>query len=69
VVPNWKGSRYLNLCLSSLREQSFEDFETVLVDNGSSDGYVHQLLRESSRMVAESRRIRDQLSLLLERSG
>jgi GT2 family glycosyltransferase len=37
VVPNWNGERFLDLCLSSLREQSFKDFDTVLVDNGSTD--------------------------------
>ena len=37
VVPNWNGERFLDLCLSSLRKQTFKDFETVLVDNGSSD--------------------------------
>ncbi|HEX6710835.1 MAG TPA: glycosyltransferase family 2 protein [Rubrobacter sp.] len=38
VIPNWNGKRLLNLCLGSLREQSFRDFETLLVDNGSTDG-------------------------------
>jgi GT2 family glycosyltransferase len=38
VVPNWNGERFLSACLSSLRLQSFEDFGTVLVDNGSTDG-------------------------------
>jgi GT2 family glycosyltransferase len=40
VVPNWNGKRFLSSCLGSLREQSFKDFETVLVDNGSTDGSV-----------------------------
>ena len=40
VVPNWNGERFLLTCLGSLRRQSFEDFETVLVDNGSTDGSV-----------------------------
>jgi GT2 family glycosyltransferase len=40
VVPNWNGERFLPTCLRSLRLQSFEDFETVLVDNGSTDGSV-----------------------------
>jgi GT2 family glycosyltransferase len=40
VVPNWNGERFLLTCLESLRRQSFEDFETVLVDNGSTDGSV-----------------------------
>ncbi|MBA2713470.1 MAG: glycosyltransferase family 2 protein [Rubrobacteraceae bacterium] len=38
VIPNWNGERFLELCLGSLRNQSFKDFETILVDNGSSDG-------------------------------
>jgi GT2 family glycosyltransferase len=37
VIPNWNGEHLLWTCLTSLREQSFEDFETVLVDNGSTD--------------------------------
>jgi GT2 family glycosyltransferase len=40
VIPNWNGERFLNLCLTSLRRQSFKDFETVLVDNGSTDASV-----------------------------
>ena len=45
VVPNWNGERFLDLCLSSLRNQSFRNFETVLADNGSTDdsvGFVAQ---------------------------
>lgn len=40
VIPNWNGERFLNLCLTSLRRQSFADFETILVDNGSNDASV-----------------------------
>jgi GT2 family glycosyltransferase len=40
VIPNWNGERFLEICLGSLRAQTFGDFETVLVDNGSSDGSV-----------------------------
>jgi GT2 family glycosyltransferase len=46
VVPNWNGERFLELCLSSLRKQSFSDFETILVDNGSTD--------DSLRFVAKN---------------
>ena len=38
VIPNWNGERFLKLCLGSLRDQSFRDFETILVDSGSTDG-------------------------------
>ncbi|MEW6635336.1 MAG: glycosyltransferase family 2 protein [Actinomycetota bacterium] len=46
VIPNWNGERLLRTCLSSLRRQSFRDFETVLVDNGSTDGSLELLARE-----------------------
>ena len=38
VVPNWNGEAFLPLCIGSLREQSLDGFETVVVDNGSTDG-------------------------------
>jgi len=40
IVVNWNGKHFLGECLSALRRQSFRDFETVLVDNGSEDGSV-----------------------------
>ncbi|CAN5890922.1 glycosyltransferase family 2 protein [soil metagenome] len=49
IVPNWNGERFLRTCLTSLREQSFKGFETVLVDNGSTDdsiAYVEKYFSE-----------------------
>jgi GT2 family glycosyltransferase len=40
VIPNWNGETVLNRCLTSLSGQSFGDFETILVDNGSADASV-----------------------------
>lgn len=40
IVVNWNGKHLLDACLSSLRRQTFRDFEVILVDNGSSDGSV-----------------------------
>ena len=40
VIPNWNGERFLSTCLGSLRRQSYDDFDMVLVDNGSTDGSV-----------------------------
>jgi len=45
IIVNWNGAKYLPDCLDSLQAQSFRDFETVLVDNGSRDESVH-LIRE-----------------------
>jgi GT2 family glycosyltransferase len=46
VIPNWNGERFLRLCLDSLRRQTFPNFETVVVDNGSSDGSLSLVKRD-----------------------
>ena len=40
IIVNWNGKEYLNDCLSSLKKQSFRDFEVILVDNGSTDDSI-----------------------------
>ena len=40
VIPNWNGERFLEMCLGSLRGQSSHGFETIVVDNGSTDGSI-----------------------------
>jgi len=37
VVPNWNGARFLPTCLDALRRQTLQPFDTVVVDNGSTD--------------------------------
>jgi GT2 family glycosyltransferase len=38
IIPNWNGKKFLAECIDSLKGQTFHDFETILVDNGSTDG-------------------------------
>lgn len=38
IILNWNGKRFLDDCLGSLAAQVFRDFETILLDNGSTDG-------------------------------
>lgn len=45
VIPNWNGARHLVECLNALAAQSYHDFDTLVVDNGSTDGSL-DLLRE-----------------------
>lgn len=40
VIPNWNGRNLLWSCLDSLYRQEFQDFETIVVDNGSTDESV-----------------------------
>lgn len=46
VIPNWNGLSHLPACMRALSEQTFTDFETIVVDNGSSDLSVEYLERE-----------------------
>ncbi len=46
VIPNWNGLRLLPSCLNALRAQTFRDFETIVVDDGSTDGSREFLARE-----------------------
>ncbi len=40
IVVNYNGKHLLKECLDSLREQTYKDFETIVVDNASRDGSV-----------------------------
>ncbi len=40
IIVTWNGRRHLEACLGALAAQQGIEFETVLVDNGSSDGTV-----------------------------
>lgn len=37
VIPTWNGADVLEQALRSLAAQTFSDFETIVVDNGSTD--------------------------------
>ncbi|PLS01116.1 glycosyltransferase family 2 protein [Neobacillus cucumis] len=38
IVPIYQVEQYLDRCIQSVLNQSFKDFELILVDNGSTDG-------------------------------
>lgn len=38
IVPVYNTAKYLHRCLDSILQQSFKDFEVLLVDDGSTDG-------------------------------
>ena len=37
IVPIYKAEKYLHRCIDSILAQSFQDFQLVLVDDGSPD--------------------------------
>jgi GT2 family glycosyltransferase len=40
IIVNWNGKQFLEECLCAMRRQAYRNFETILVDNGSSDDSV-----------------------------
>ncbi|MBN1641306.1 MAG: glycosyltransferase family 2 protein [Anaerolineae bacterium] len=37
IIPNWNGAAHLPACLDALRAQTYADYRTIVVDNGSTD--------------------------------
>lgn len=38
IIPSWNRKEELKKCLDKIKEQTFKDYEVIVVDNNSSDG-------------------------------
>jgi|DewCreStandDraft_1066081.scaffolds.fasta_scaffold00108_99 GT2 family glycosyltransferase len=59
AIPNWNGRRHLERCLPAVQALRGVAFETIVVDNGSTDGSL-ELLRERFpwvRLIANPRNL------------
>jgi len=52
IVPVFNVERYVEACINSLKNQSFRDFEAIVVDDGSTDGSV----KETTAVIQENPR-------------
>ena len=50
IIPVYNAERWLDMCINSVRSQSYGDFEVLLIDDGSTDG---------SRAICESYAAKD----------
>jgi len=50
IIPNLNGKRFLKGCFSSLNEQTYQNFEIILVDNGSTDDSVNFVKKSFSKV-------------------
>lgn len=40
IIPNYNGEKFMKDCLESLKKQTYDDFDVILVDNASSDNSI-----------------------------
>ena len=43
LIPTYNASEYINKTLKSVFDQSYQDYEVVIVDDGSTDKTLHNL--------------------------
>lgn len=55
VIPAFNEEKYLPLCLSSLQKQTFKDFETIVIDNNSTDQTAKVAHKFGARVVQEKK--------------
>ena len=57
VIPNYNGYRYLETCFAALAKQTFTEFTTYFVDNGSQDDLPVKLDQDGVPLYDETQRI------------
>ena len=50
IIVTWNSAPHLPRCFSSLKNQSYKDFEIIIIDNGSSDGGVDGIQEKYSEL-------------------
>ncbi|MFV0363870.1 MAG: glycosyltransferase family 2 protein [Suipraeoptans sp.] len=43
VIPNYNGKHFIKPCLDALELQTYQDFQTIIVDNASTDGSIQYI--------------------------
>ena len=51
IVVYWNSAEHLPRCLDCLAQQTFRNFEVILIDNGSLDQHIDQLHQEYRALV------------------
>lgn len=59
IVISWNSIGFLEECLSSVREQTYQDWELIVVDNGSEDGSADLVRKKfpEARLIANSQNL------------
>ena len=52
IIPSYNGLELLRECVEAIRSYTHEDYEIIVVDNGSEDGTPQYCLREKIRLIS-----------------
>lgn len=71
IVPIYNAEKYLNECLNSIHNQRYNNYEIILVDDGSSDrsGEICDAFYESNKSICKVIHKENQGALCARRSG
>ena len=61
IVPIYNVEKYLDECLKSIKEQTFSDFEVIMVDDGSTD--------KSVEIATKYTNLDDRFNLFFKKNG
>ena len=53
IVPIYNGAKYINKCIEMITNQTFKDFELLIIDDGSTDNsneMCQEKAKEDSRI-------------------
>ena len=67
IIPNYRGEKFIRGCLDSLKEQTFTDFDIIVVDNLSPDDSALIVEREYPEEVHVFELICESLLPILEK--
>lgn len=59
IIPIYNGEKTINRCISSIKEQSYKNWEAILINDGSTDqteNIIRELADEDSRIVYKSQK-------------
>jgi len=60
IIPSYNHESYIVECLESVLNQSFQDFEIVITDDGSTDGTVEKIMRFTDPRIKLYRHMQNQ---------
>jgi GT2 family glycosyltransferase len=65
IIVSWNSAKHLPRCLDCLSLQTFQDFEVILVDNGSLDGGTNDLEKKYAQLALHIDRLPSNLGFAL----